>query len=76
LPAAVRTVNGGVTALLVPPVHADVELTTTRGMVRSEFAISVRGRLEHTRLRGRIERGGRLIRLTTINGNLFLLRGG
>ena len=70
------TINGGVTAVLIPPVHVDVELTTAHGHVESDFAIQVRGRLEHTRLRGRIDRGGRLIRLTTINGNLALRRGG
>jgi hypothetical protein len=70
------TVNGGVTALLVPPHDADVELTTSHGQLRTDFQIAIRGRMEQGRLRGRIGRGGRLIRLTTINGNLFLLRAG
>ena len=70
------TVNGGVTAVLVPPVNADVELTTMHGSLSSEFPIQVRGRMESRRIHGRIARGGRLIRLTTINGNLYLLRGG
>ena len=69
------TVNGGVTASLIPPVDAEVELTASHGQLRSEFQIAIRGRLEAMRVRGRIGRGGRLIKLTTTNGNLFLLRG-
>ena len=70
------TMNGGVTAVLLAAFDSDVELTSTFGRLRSDFEILVRERLEPQRIRGRIGRGGRVVRLTTINGNIALLRGG
>jgi hypothetical protein len=70
------TVNGGVTAVLLAAFDADIDLFSTFGRLRSDFAIEVRERLEPQRIRGRIGRGGRTVRLVTINGSIALLRGG
>ena len=70
------TVNGGVTAVLLSAFDADVELASTFGRLRSDFEIQVRERLEPARIRGRIGRGGRAVRLVTVNGSIALLRGG
>lgn len=69
------TVNGGVTAVLIAAFDADVDLFSTFGRLRTDFAIEVRERLEPQRIRGRIGRGGRTVRLVTINGSIALLRG-
>jgi DUF4097 and DUF4098 domain-containing protein YvlB len=68
------TVNGSVVAEFTGDLDADVELSTVNGRFQSDYPITVSGRLDPKRLRARIGKGGRRIRLTTVNGNVELRR--
>jgi hypothetical protein len=67
------TVNGSVIAELPATAGADVEMTTVNGELRSDFDMSVRGRLDPHNLNVHVGApGGPRIRLTTVNGNVEL----
>lgn len=66
------TVNGSVTAELPAALDADVEMETVNGSLSSDFPLSVSGRITPKHLRATIGRGGRRIRLTTVNGSVEL----
>ena len=55
---------------------ADVELTTVNGRFHSDYEVTLSGRVDPRHLRARIGRGGRRVRLTTVNGNVELRRRG
>jgi hypothetical protein len=70
------TVNGSVLAEFDGDLDADVEMTTVNGGFHSDYPVTVRGRLDPHHLRARLGRGGRRVRLTTVNGNVELRRRG
>jgi hypothetical protein len=69
-----ETVNGSVVVEFTGDLDADVELTTTNGRFRSDYPVTVSGRFDPRHLRARLGKGGRRVRLTTVNGNVELRR--
>jgi hypothetical protein len=70
-----ETVNGNVIAEFVGDVNADVELSTVNGSLRTDFQITLTGRLDPKHLRAHIGgSGGPRVRLTTVNGSVELRR--
>ena len=70
------TVNGSVVAEFTGDLDADVELSTVNGSFHTDYPVTVSGRLDPRHLKARIGRGGRRIRLTTVNGSVELRRRG
>ena len=66
------TVNGTVIAEFTGDLDADIELSTVNGRFQSDYPVTVSGRLDPRHLRARIGKGGRRVRLTTVNGNVEL----
>lgn len=67
------TVNGNITLELPESLNANVELSTVNGSVTSDdFAISVRGRIDHRSLAGKIGQGGPTLKVSTVNGSIRL----
>lgn len=74
-PMTFTTVNGNVVAELPANLGADVEMTTVNGSLRSDFDITVRGRIDPHNLSVHVGApGGPRISLTTVNGNVELRR--
>lgn len=65
-------VNGNVTVEVPAATNAEARLTTTNGSINSDFALT---QVAAGDVRGTIGAGGRLLRLTTVNGNVALERG-
>ena len=64
------SVNGDV-VLRVPSVFdADITMSTVNGSVRSDFPITLEGRIDPRRMRGTIGKGGRRLKISTVNGSL------
>jgi hypothetical protein len=66
------TVNGNVIVEFTGDIDADIELTTVNGRLQSDFPLALQGRIDPRHLRATIGKGGRRIRLTTVNGNVEL----
>lgn len=70
------TVNGSVVVEFTGDLDADVELSTVNGGFHTDYPVTVNGRLDPRHLRAKLGRGGRRIRLSTVNGNVELRRRG
>jgi DUF4097 and DUF4098 domain-containing protein YvlB len=69
------TVNGTVIAEFTGEFGGDVEMSTVNGALRTDYEITVTGRLDPKHLRAHIGKpGGPRIRLTTVNGSVELRR--
>ena len=69
------TVNGSVIAEFIGDVNADVDLSTVNGSLRTDFEITLTGRLDPKHLRAHIGKpGGPRITLSTVNGSVELRR--
>ena len=68
------TVNGSVIAEFTGELDADVELSTVNGRFQTDYPVTINGRLDPRHLRARLGRGGRRVRLSTVNGNVELRR--
>jgi hypothetical protein len=66
------TVNGSVIVELPAQVDADVEMATVNGGLRSDFPMTVTGRIDPRHMRATLGRGGRRIKLSTVNGSVEL----
>jgi hypothetical protein len=65
-----KTVNGGITAMLPPNLNADLEASTVSGRVSTDLPIQLVGRVTPRQVRARIGQGGRRLALTTVNGSI------
>jgi len=70
------TVNGSVVAEFTGDLDADIELSTVNGRFQTDYPVTINGRLDPRHLRARLGRGGRRVRLSTVNGNVELRRRG
>ena len=68
------TVNGSVIVQFAGDLDADIELSTVNGSFHTDYPVTLNGRLDPRHLRARLGRGGRRIRLSTVNGNVELRR--
>lgn len=70
------SVNGSVVVEFTGDLDADVELSTVNGSFHTDYPVTLNGRLDPRHLRAKLGRGGRRIRLSTVNGNVELRRRG
>lgn len=66
------TVNGTVIAEFTDDVDADIELSTVNGRFQTDWPVTISGRIDPRHLRATLGKGGRRIRLSTVNGNVEL----
>ena len=70
-----KTVNGSATATLPKDLSATVALSSVRGAIGSDFAVTTSGTLSKRRLEGTIGNGGIPIELKTVNGSVGVRKG-
>lgn len=66
------SVNGSVVAEFGTDIDADIELSTVNGRFQTDWPVTITGRVDPRHLRATIGKGGRRIRLSTVNGNVEL----
>lgn len=66
------TVNGGIRLTLPADINVDVDASTVNGSIDSDFPITMQGRMRRQEFHGQIGKGGRRLRLTTVNGGIEL----
>jgi hypothetical protein len=66
------SVNGSVVAEFAGDVDADIDLTTVNGRFQTDWPVTISGRIDPRHLRATLGKGGRRIRLSTVNGNVEL----
>lgn len=66
------TVNGSVVVELPDDVNANVELTTVNGRFTTDFPVTLSGHIDPRHLRATLGKGGPLITMRTVNGNVEL----
>lgn len=66
------TVNGGIEVTLPSDIDAEVDANTVNGSITSDFPITMQGRMRKQQLHGTIGKGGRGLKLTTVNGGIEL----
>lgn len=76
-PLRFSSVNGAVDVTLPRDLDADLEASTLNGSITTDFEVTVSGgmTMRRQRLAGRIGRGGRLLRVETLNGSIHLRAG-
>jgi len=66
------TVNGTVVAEFTGDVDADIDLSTVNGRFQTDWPVTISGRIDPRRLKATLGKGGRRIRMSTVNGNVEL----
>ena len=66
------SVNGNVIAEFEQDIDAQIELSTVNGRFQTDWPVTITGRVDPRHLRATIGKGGRRIRLATVNGNVEL----
>jgi hypothetical protein len=71
-----HSVNGSITVETPPGLDADVSLDTMHGSITSDWPVQLSGRFGPRHAEGTIGRGGRSIKLRTLNGSVELRKAG
>jgi hypothetical protein len=66
------TVNGSVVAEFTGDIDADIDLSTVNGRFQTDWPVTISGRIDPRHLRATLGKGGRRIKLSTVNGNVEL----
>jgi hypothetical protein len=66
------TVNGTVVAEFTGDVDAEIDLSTVNGRFQTDWPVTISGRIDPRRLRATLGKGGRRIKMSTVNGNVEL----
>jgi hypothetical protein len=66
------TVNGTVVAEFTGDVDAEIDLSTVNGRFQTDWPVTVSGRIDPRRFKATLGKGGRRIRMSTVNGNVEL----
>ncbi len=66
------SVNGSVVAEFAGDIDADIDLSTVNGRFQTDWPVTITGRIDPRHLRATLGKGGRRIRLSTVNGNVEL----
>jgi len=69
-PMSVETVNGSVVVALPANASADLDVASLNGDFRSEVPVSAPASIGSRELRGRLGRGGEVLRIRTVNGGI------
>jgi hypothetical protein len=69
-----RTVNGGIELTFPAELDTEIRASTVNGDIESDWPVTVRGRFGPKRVTGTIGRGGRVLHLETVNGDITLRR--
>ena len=75
-PVELETVNGSIRAQLPARLDATLEARTVNGRIESDYEMTLTGRLNPRTVNAQIGKGGRLLRLATVNGSIRLVRAG
>ena len=67
-----QSVNGTVVAEFTGDIDADIDLSTVNGRFQTDWPVTITGRIDPRHLRATLGKGGRRIRLSTVNGNVEL----
>ncbi|MFN8062217.1 MAG: DUF4097 family beta strand repeat-containing protein [Vicinamibacterales bacterium] len=70
----VATTNGAVSLTIPDPYNAELETSTVNGGVRTDYPLTVRGRLARSGFKTTLGAGGAPIRVVTTNGALRIAR--
>ena len=70
------TVNGSVIAEFGEDIDANIELSTVNGRFQTDWPVTITGRVDPRHLRATLGKGGRRVRLSTVNGNVELRKRG
>lgn len=65
-----ETVNGGIEISLPGNLDAELDMRTVNGRVSSDFPLTLTGRINPRHIRATVGKGGRRIRLSTVNGSV------
>jgi hypothetical protein len=66
------SVNGNVVSEFAGDVDADIELSTVNGRFQTDWPVTITGRIDPRHLKATLGKGGRRIKLSTVNGNVEL----
>jgi DUF4097 and DUF4098 domain-containing protein YvlB len=66
------SVNGSVIAEFAGDVDADIDLRTVNGRFQTDWPVTISGRIDPRHLRATLGKGGPMIKLSTVNGNVEL----
>lgn len=69
------TVNGSIEIEVPANLDADIDMRTVNGSLSADFPITLQGRVNPRRIRATIGKGGRRLRLETVNGSVELRKG-
>ncbi|MES2178878.1 MAG: DUF4097 family beta strand repeat-containing protein [Gemmatimonadota bacterium] len=69
---AITTTIGSVIVDFLEDINANIDLSTTTGMFRSDWPVTITGRIEPRRLRAIVGKGGAKLRLATVYGDVEL----
>jgi hypothetical protein len=69
------TVNGSIEIEVPSNLDADVDMRTVNGSLSADFPITLQGRVNPRRIRATIGKGGRRLKLETVNGSVELRKG-
>jgi hypothetical protein len=69
---SLKTVNGSVTVELPPRLDAQVSAKTINGAIATDYPLTVNGKFMGHDVEGTLGRGGRQVRLETVNGSIHL----
>ena len=64
------TVNGSIEIEVPANLDADIDMRTVNGSLSADFPITLQGRVNPRRIRATIGKGGRRLRLETVNGSV------
>lgn len=72
-PLSLETVNGSIELRVPENLDADFHAETVHGQITSDFPVTLQGTFGPKEISGKIGRGGRDLRLSTVNGSIKLL---
>ena len=73
-PVLLDSSNGSITLRLPEAINAELHASTSNGSIQTDYPVSTVGEIKKSELRGRLGTGGQLLRVSTSNSNIRILR--